>query len=63
MRDPGKPITILLADDDEEDRMLTHDALEESRTMLIHGATPRKEVAQRLANVLTSARMGPTMGN
>ena len=27
----GKPITILLADDDEEDRMLTSDALAESR--------------------------------
>jgi CheY-like chemotaxis protein len=27
----GKPITILLADDDEEDRMLTADALTESR--------------------------------
>jgi len=26
-----KPITILLADDDPEDRMLAHDALEESR--------------------------------
>ncbi len=28
---PGKPITILLADDDEEDRMLATDALTESR--------------------------------
>jgi len=27
----GKPITILMADDDEDDRMLTQDALEESR--------------------------------
>ena len=27
----GKPITILLADDDEEDRMLTSEALAESR--------------------------------
>ena len=33
MRDPGQPITILLADDDEEDRMLTADALEESRVV------------------------------
>jgi len=31
MRPEGKPITILLADDDEEDRMLTSDALKESR--------------------------------
>ena len=31
MRDKGKPITILLADDDEEDRMLACDALAESR--------------------------------
>lgn len=31
MRPEGKPITILLADDDEEDRMLTSDALDESR--------------------------------
>jgi CheY-like chemotaxis protein len=31
MRDKGKPITILLADDDEEDRMLACDALTESR--------------------------------
>lgn len=29
----GKPITILLADDDEEDRMLTADALKESRVV------------------------------
>ena len=27
----GKPITILMADDDEDDRMLTQDALHESR--------------------------------
>jgi CheY-like chemotaxis protein len=33
MRDPGHPITILLADDDEEDRMLTAGALEESRVV------------------------------
>lgn len=33
MIDPGKPITILVADDDEEDRMLTRDALEESRVI------------------------------
>jgi CheY-like chemotaxis protein len=31
MRDKGKPIVILLADDDEEDRMLACDALVESR--------------------------------
>ena len=31
MRDKGKPIIILLADDDEEDRMLASDALAESR--------------------------------
>lgn len=31
MRDKGKPIVILLADDDEEDRMLACDALTESR--------------------------------
>ncbi len=31
MRDPRNPIVILLADDDEEDRMLTCDALAESR--------------------------------
>jgi len=31
MHPEGKPITILLADDDEEDRMLTSDALKESR--------------------------------
>lgn len=30
---PGKPIVILLADDDEEDRMLAADALEESRVV------------------------------
>lgn len=29
----GKPIVILLADDDEEDRMLAADALEESRVV------------------------------
>lgn len=33
MIDPGNPITILVADDDEEDRMLTRDALEESRVI------------------------------
>ena len=33
MRDPGQPITILLADDDEEDRMLAADALAESRVV------------------------------
>ena len=31
MKPEGKPIIILLADDDEEDRMLTSDALMESR--------------------------------
>lgn len=31
MRDPSGPITILLADDDEEDRMLAAEALKESR--------------------------------
>lgn len=31
MKPEGKPIVILLADDDEEDRMLTSDALTESR--------------------------------
>jgi CheY-like chemotaxis protein len=31
MSKPHKPITILLADDDPEDRMLAHDALQESR--------------------------------
>lgn len=31
MRDKGNPIVILLADDDEEDRMLACDALAESR--------------------------------
>jgi CheY-like chemotaxis protein len=31
MRETGKPTTILLADDDEEDRMLACDALAESR--------------------------------
>jgi len=34
MTDPnGRPIVILLADDDEEDRMLAADALEESRVV------------------------------
>ncbi len=33
MPNGGKPITILLADDDEEDRMLTADALHESRVV------------------------------
>jgi CheY-like chemotaxis protein len=33
MNDPGKPIVILLADDDEEDRMLAADALAESRVV------------------------------
>ena len=33
MSDPGKPIVILLADDDEEDRMLAADALAESRVV------------------------------
>lgn len=33
MKPVGKPITILLADDDEEDRMLTADALKESRVV------------------------------
>src|SRR5271163_1298530 len=27
----GKPITVLMADDDEDDRMMTKDAFEESR--------------------------------
>jgi CheY-like chemotaxis protein len=31
MRSKSKPIVILLADDDEEDRMLARDALAESR--------------------------------
>lgn len=31
MNQPGKPIIILYADDDAEDRMLVEDALEESR--------------------------------
>ncbi|HEV7921361.1 MAG TPA: response regulator [Thermoanaerobaculia bacterium] len=33
MPDAARPITILLADDDEEDRMLTSDALAESRVV------------------------------
>src|SRR5688500_8235115 len=33
MTDPGRPIVILLADDDEEDRMLAANALEESRVV------------------------------
>lgn len=33
MPNGGKPIVILLADDDEEDRMLAADALEESRVV------------------------------
>ena len=33
MANSGNPITILLADDDEEDRMLTADALKESRVL------------------------------
>ena len=33
MSNSGQPITILLADDDEEDRMLTADALKESRVL------------------------------
>ena len=33
LSDLAKPITILLADDDEEDRMLTSDALNESRVV------------------------------
>jgi len=33
MPDHGKPIVILLADDDEEDRMLAADALAESRVV------------------------------
>ena len=31
MPDNGKPITILLADDDEDDRLMTRDALREAR--------------------------------
>ena len=33
IHDPGRPIVILLADDDEEDRMLAADALNESRVV------------------------------
>ena len=33
LADAARPITILLADDDEEDRMLTSDALNESRVV------------------------------
>jgi CheY-like chemotaxis protein len=33
MSDPSRPIVILLADDDEEDRMLAADALSESRVV------------------------------
>ena len=31
MRESGKPITILLADDDEDDRLMTRDALRDAR--------------------------------
>ena len=31
MSEPGQPITILLADDDEDDRLMTRDALREAR--------------------------------
>ena len=31
MSDAGRPITILLADDDEDDRLMTRDALREAR--------------------------------
>lgn len=33
MNKPKKPITILMADDDEDDRMLTREAMEESRVL------------------------------
>lgn len=33
MSKPKKPITILMADDDEDDRMLTREAMEESRVL------------------------------
>jgi CheY-like chemotaxis protein len=33
MRNPGQPIVILMADDDADDRMLTKEALEESRVL------------------------------
>ena len=35
MPNGGKPIVILLADDDEEDRMLAADALAESRDLVV----------------------------
>jgi CheY-like chemotaxis protein len=33
MSNPKKPLTILMADDDEDDRMLTREAMEESRVL------------------------------
>ena len=33
MKQPGQPIIILMADDDADDRMLTKEALEESRVL------------------------------
>lgn len=33
MKTPARPITILMADDDADDRMLTKDALDESRVL------------------------------
>ncbi|MDM7923684.1 MAG: response regulator [Pyrinomonadaceae bacterium] len=33
MKTPGQPIVILMADDDADDRMLTKEALEESRVL------------------------------
>jgi CheY-like chemotaxis protein len=49
MRDKGKPIAILLADDDEEDRMLAIDALAESRlSNTIHCVTDGEDLMDYL---------------
>jgi CheY-like chemotaxis protein len=49
MRDKGKPMIILLADDDEEDRMLACDALTESRLLNdIHCVTDGEDLMDYL---------------
>ena len=51
MSDHGRPITILLADDDEDDRLMTRDALREARLHNdLHTVVDGVELLQYLRN-------------
>ncbi len=65
MQTSGKPIVILMADDDEDDRMLTAEALEESRLFnMIHFVKDGEEAMDYLLRrgTYTDPKVSPRPG-